>query len=137
MLKLKEKDLLLVSQGKYLAEKIATADLIRCLCGKPVHYTYLTSNGSWGKHYSMTELLHYLNKLDIKYKVKNDAPRGGRLGDFVKLTGQLSKRRRIVKGLLDECNLQTKAQREFSDKLCDGASSHYVDLYHVVSEFLN
>lgn len=137
MLKLKEKDLLLVSKGKYLAEKVAAADLIRCLCGKPVHYTYLTSNGSRGHSYSMTGLLHYLSLLDIKYKVKNDAPRGGRLGDFVKLTGQLSKRRRIVRGLLDECNLQTKVQREFSDKLCDGASSHYVDLYHVVSEFLN
>lgn len=137
MLKLKEKELLLVSKGKYLAEKVAASDLIKCLCGKPVHYTYQINNGSWGMHYSMTELLHYLNHLGIKYKVQNDAPRGGRLGDYVKLSGQLLKRRRIVQGLLDECHLQTKAQHELANKLGGDSTSYYVALNNIVNEFLN
>ena len=135
MLKAKEKDLLLTKQGSNLKEDVSECSLVQCLCGMAIHFVEIKGK-TFRSFYHETNLLKYLDSLGITYEVQNDAPKKGRKGDYVKLTKQLSKRRRIVQALLDNNWLLTKNQRELQSKNGVGVADFYINIHKIANDFV-
>lgn len=57
---------------------------LQIIQGNPV-YTVL-SGTKWGWQDYTNDVVDVLKKLGVKYKIGNDAPRGGKLGTYVEVT---------------------------------------------------
>lgn len=53
--------------------------------GKRVYTNYITGSGKW-THFSACNPEKYLNEWGIDFQTGNDAPRGGKMGDFIELS---------------------------------------------------
>lgn len=125
---------LLLTQQNCLTEVANDAELISCLCGKKIHYFDIKGNKKRGMYYSSTQLPNLLDELGIKYTVENDAPRGGKCGNYIELKGQLKKRQKIVATLKENGGLFTKRQKDFQSKL---NTEYYSSVEREVNLFLS